>query len=157
VRSGAYALRALDATGAQLFSLSFDGDSIADAPTAGRSFAYAIPVSSMRKPLASLVLVGPHGSARRDASVLSANASIVAAPRAPGDTIPARVRATASGVSLAWNAQRYPLVVVRDAKTGEILSFARNGAASLDTPSRDLELTLSDGVQSTVVQAHAAP
>jgi hypothetical protein len=154
-RSGAYALRALDAAGAQLFALSFDGDTIADAPDAGRSFAYAIPVAGMRKPIASLVLAGPRGSARRDASLLSANAN--AAPRALGDSLPARVRATAGGVSLAWNAQRYPLVVVRDAKTGEILSFARAGATSIDTQTRDLELTLSDGVQSTVVQAHAAP
>jgi len=156
-RSGAYSLHALDATGAQIFSLSFDGDSIADAPTAGRSFAYAVPVSSMRKPLASLVLAGPRGFARRDSHALSTNANIVAAPLAPSDTIPARVRATPNGVSLAWNAQRYPLVVVRDAKSGEILSFARNGTASIDTPSRDLELTLSDGVQSTALQAHAAP
>lgn len=156
-RGGAYALRALDVTGAQLFSLSFDGDSIADAPTAGRSFAYAIPVSGMRKPIASLVLAGPRGSARRVAPELSPipNASI--APQAPADTIPARVRAMPGGVSVAWNAQRYPLVVVRDARTGEILSFARNGAASIATPARDFELTLSNGVASTVLKAHAAP
>jgi hypothetical protein len=60
-------------------------------------------------------------------------------------------------VSLAWNAARYPLVVVRNAHTGEILSFARNGVASIETPSRDLELTLSDGVASTVLQARATP
>ena len=33
-RSGAYTLRALDASGAPLFALSFDGDSVADAPGA---------------------------------------------------------------------------------------------------------------------------
>ena len=155
-RSGAYALSALDATGAPLFSLSFDGDTIADSPTAGRSFAYAVPVSSMRKPLASLVLAGPHGSARRDAAPrVSANVVGSTGVRALDET--PRVRATAGGVSLAWNAARYPLVVVRDGHTGEILSLARNGAATIETTSRDLELTLSDGVASTVLQAHAAP
>ena len=154
-RSGAYALRALDATGASIFSLSFDGDTIADAPNAGRSFAYAIPVASMRKPIASLVLAGPRGSARRDAPALSANANLSA--RGLGDTTPARARIVSGGVSFAWNAQQYPLMVVRDAKTGEILSFARGGAALVDTQARNLELTLSDGVRSTVVQSHAAP
>ena len=123
-----------------------------------RSFAYAVPVSSLRNPIASLVLAGPHGSARRDASSLvSANIAGGAQVRPAPNALPPRVRATAGGVSLAWNAQRYPLVVVRDAHSGEILSFARNGVAQIETPSRDLELTLSDGVQSTVVQSHVAP
>ena len=158
-RSGAYSLRGFDDSGAPLLALSFDGDSIADASAGGRSFAYAIPVSSMRKPMASLVLAGPRGSARRDSPALSARASITAGqhPSAnrSSDTTP-RARVAAGGVSLAWNAQRYPLVVVRDAATGEILSLARGGAALVGTRSRDLELTLSDGVRSTVVKAHAA-
>jgi hypothetical protein len=152
-RSGSYALRALDDSGAPLFSLSFDGDSIADAASGARSFAYAIPVSSMRKPMASLVLAGPRGTARRDAPAISASANVPA--RGFGDTAPARARAVAGGVSLAWNAQQYPLVVVRDATTGEILSLARGGSALVGTQSRDFELTLSDGVRSTVVKAHA--
>lgn len=154
-RGGAYALRAIDDAGAPLFSLSFDGDSIADAPGAGRAFAYAVPVASMRKPIASLVLAGPRGSSRRDAPAISARADLSA--QGLGDTTSTRARVAAGGVSLAWNAQRYPLVVVRDAHTGEILSFARGGAALVDTRARDLELTLSDGVRSTVVKAHAAP
>ncbi|MBK5189540.1 MAG: hypothetical protein JJD97_14955, partial [Gemmatimonadaceae bacterium] len=50
-RSGAYAVRALDASGGELFSLSFDGDTVADAPDAGRSFAYAIPLARAAKPI----------------------------------------------------------------------------------------------------------
>ena len=58
--------------------------------------------------------------------------------------------------TITWNAARYPLVVVRDAKTGEILSFARGGSATVETAASDLELTLSDGVASTVLQSHVA-
>jgi hypothetical protein len=151
---GAYALRALDANGAQLFSLSFDGDSIADAPGAGRSFAYAIPLSRTTKPIASMVLAGPHGSARRDAS--AAASSTIAGERAQGDATGAIVRRVGSGASITWNAQRFPLVVVRDAKTGEVLSFARGGATTVETAAADLELTLSDGVGSTVLRSHVA-
>ncbi|HSU92899.1 MAG TPA: M66 family metalloprotease [Gemmatimonadaceae bacterium] len=154
-RSGAYALRAFDASGAPLFALSFDGDSVADAQGAGRSFAYAIPLSRATRPIASLVLAGPRGSVRRNAASLASTS--IAGARALGDAPPALARRTGNGASITWNAQRYPLAVVRDAKTGEILSLARGGAANVETPASDLELTLSDGVRSTVMQSHLAP
>ncbi|MDQ2930473.1 MAG: M66 family metalloprotease, partial [Gemmatimonadota bacterium] len=72
-RRGAYAVRALDANGAPLFALSFEGDSIADASGAGRSFAYAIPLSRAPRPIASMVLAGPRGSAVRRASTPAAS------------------------------------------------------------------------------------
>jgi hypothetical protein len=153
--SGAYALRALDAGGAPLFALSFDGDAVADAPGAARSFAYAIPLSRATRPIASLVLAGPRGSVRRDAAPLSSSA--VTGGRALANTQPALARRIGNGASISWNAQRYPLAVVRDAKTGEILSLARGGAANVETPASDLELTLSDGVRSTVMHSHLAP
>jgi hypothetical protein len=158
-KSGAYALRALDANGAPLFALSFDGDSVADAPGAGRSFAYAIPLARASKPIASLVLAGPRGSARRDAANVASSVASSAnvGERALADAQPAVARRVGGGASITWNAQRYPLAVVRDAKTGEILSFARGGAAMIETLASDLELTLSDGVQSTVMQSHVAP
>jgi hypothetical protein len=154
-KSGAYALRALDASGAPLFSVSFDGDSVADAPGAGRSFAYAIPLARASRPIASLVLAGPHGSARRDAA--AGASSSIAGERALAQDLPATARRVGAGASISWNAQRYPLAVVRDAKTGEILSLARGGAATVETRASDLELTLSDGVASTVMQSHLGP
>lgn len=154
-KSGAYALRALDASGAQLFALSFEGDSIADAPGTGRSFAYAIPLARATRPIASLVLAGPRGSARRDAAVVATGAN--AGERALADAHPAHARRAGNDASITWNAQRYPLAVVRDAKTGEILSLARGGTANVETAANDLELTLSDGVESTVMQSHVAP
>jgi peptidase M66-like protein len=154
-KSGAYALRAVDANGASLFALSFDGDSIADAQGSGRSFAYAIPLSRASRPIASLVLAGPRGSVRRDAAFAASSA--VAGERTLGSVQPVLARRIGSSASISWNAQRYPLAVVRNPKTGEILSLARGGAANIETAASDLELTLSDGVQSTVVQTHVAP
>ncbi len=154
-RAGAYALRALDAAGAPLFALSFDGDSIADAPGAGRGFAYAIPLAGATKPIASLVLAGPRGIVRRDAAPAGKAAGDVAgATDAPLAATPAVARRVGSGAAITWNAARYPLVVVRDGKTGQVLSFARGGASTVETAATDLELTFSDGVQSTVQKAH---
>ncbi len=153
-RAGAYTLRARDASGAQLFAISFDGDTIADVPGAGRSFAYAIPLARGTKPIASMVLAGPHGSARRDAAAGERVQSNVAGARSLSAPTSAVARRVGNGAAISWNAQRYPLVVVRDAKTGEVLSFARGGATTVETAASDLELTLSDGVESTVQQSH---
>lgn len=153
-QSGAYAVRALDAAGAQLWALSFNGDSVADADGAGRAFAYAIPVARAPRPIASLVLAGPRGSVQREASALAAGA--VAGQRAQVDTRTVSARRVGGAAAISWNAARYPLVVVRDAKTGEILSLARGGSATVVTSASDLELTLSDGVASTVMQQHVS-
>lgn len=155
-RSGAYAVRALDASGAPLFALSFEGDSIADAPGAGRSFAYAIPLSRAPRPIASMVLDGPRGSAVRHASTPAASSRGVAADRVAAIATPTVARRVGGGASITWDAQRYPLVVVRDAKTGEVLSLARGGATNVATSATELELTMSDGVESTVARAQVA-
>jgi len=42
------------------------------------------------------------------------------------------------------------MVMVRDAATGEIISFARGGAARLWTHGTNFELHFSDGVKSVV-------
>ena len=60
-------------------------------------------------------------------------------------------QALASGegeIRLIWNAVSHPLVLVRDARTGEVLSFARGGDMVIKTPAKQLELTLSSGVSS---------
>ena len=100
------------------------------------------------------MLAGANGSARRDAAVVASGA--VAGERALVDEHTASARRVGSGAAITWNAERYPLVVVRDAKTGEILSLARGGSATVETAASDLELTLSDGVASTVLQSHVA-
>ena len=150
--SGAYALRALDANGAQLFALSFDGDPVADTPGGARSFAYAVPLA--RAPIASMVLAGPGGSVVRRATQTSSSG--VSASRVATDESTVVARRAGSGARITWNAQRYPLVVVRDAHTGEVLSFARGGSVNVESTTPDLELTLSDGVRSTVLESHVA-
>lgn len=60
-----------------------------------------------------------------------------------------QARRTGTGmVQLQWNAAAYPMALVRDAATGEILSFARRGDATIAVAGRDLDVTYSDGVRS---------
>jgi hypothetical protein len=39
--------------------------------------------------------------------------------------------------------------MIRDARTGRVLSFSRGGVVDLRTASDDIEVTLSDGVRNT--------
>lgn len=50
-----------------------------------------------------------------------------------------------------WDAIAHPVVMVRDAKTGEVRGFLRGGDATIDEVPESLEIQLSDGVRSSVV------
>src|SRR5690606_13796790 len=51
-------------------------------------------------------------------------------------------------VRVVWDAAQSPLAVVRDARTGEILSLARGGAAVVESRDPELQIELSNGVRS---------
>jgi len=55
-----------------------------------------------------------------------------------------------SGTQLSWDADRYPDVLVRDAASGDILTFGRDGRVFVPTTTA-LEVTFSDGI-STVTR-----
>jgi len=50
-----------------------------------------------------------------------------------------------------WDAIANPVVMLRDAKTGEVRGFLRGGDATIEDVPENLELQLSDGVKSNVV------
>jgi hypothetical protein len=51
-------------------------------------------------------------------------------------------------VTLRWNAATYPMIMVRDPGSGEVLAFGRNGTVMVPTTKNELELVLSNGVRS---------
>ena len=65
----------------------------------------------------------------------------------------AQASITAAGGSdyrLTWNAALSPVVMVRDRDEGTCLGLARDGSASISSPSGRLELYFSDGVHTRV-------
>lgn len=111
-------------------------------------FVAVIPLDQAQDDgLAQLRLVTPAGPVNR----LSPQAIVQAGGRLflrnPGAamTSPAAVQAT-----ITWDVATYPMAMVRDAATGEILSFARSGATTIWTRSRQFDVTFSDGVRSTI-------
>ena len=51
-------------------------------------------------------------------------------------------------MSLKWDAAQYPMIMIRDPDSGDVLSFGRGGNALVRTGKAVLDLDVSDGVRS---------
>jgi len=141
--SGPYRLQGLGASGDVVFELSFAGEALGHGPADERHFAFAVPASMARADrLERLRLIGP-------GAAVAERARLPVAARAQGPVQPMLAARGANRVELRWDAAASPLVVVRDPRTGNILTFARGGAMELPTDAAELELIVSDGVRST--------
>ena len=142
---GAYTLEALDANGGTLYASAFEGHEVADEPGGGRGFVFAIPVSRFDvSQLAELRIAGRGGEARRKGGAVAA---AMRAGRRPGG-MPTAKWLGAGRASVTWDGASYPMAMIRDARTHQVIAFARGGAAVLAAPGAELEITLSDGVRS---------
>lgn len=131
---GNYRIEGLDAGGTVVFSFAFEPDQMDH--TDGKGFSFAIPTRlAPTARLHRLRLIGPEGEVVRRRGAADPRAA--AAARRVGDD-----------VALTWDAGELPMALVRDAATGEVLSFARGGEARMRAPGRELDVTFSDGVRS---------
>jgi hypothetical protein len=134
-RSGTYSVEGRDAAGGQVFRLSFEPERVADDPTGGRHFAFAIPLQPDRAARLDAIRLNVPGRAAMSVQAAAAGAVDLRSARSgPGR------------VSLRWNAVAHPMVMVRDPISGQVLSFARGGSAEIATERADLEVQLSNGV-----------
>jgi hypothetical protein len=148
-RPGPYTLRGLDAAGNVLFSYPFDASGLGEESIRQRHFAFAIPARLAQvERLAALRVTGPGVAAERRRA--SGAGLRPAAPRALG-------RRSGRRVELQWPADRLPVAMVRDARTGQVLGFARGGRAALETQSGELDVTFSDGVRSVRAAVEVQP
>ncbi len=141
-RTGPHRIEGFGALGETLFSFSFAGDRVADAPDPDdETFAFVIPMSQLR-------------GVDLDRLRLSARGRQVEQRSSGGGAIPTALRTAPGRVRVAWNAAASRVALIRDVRTGQVLSFARGGAIDLRTTSDDLEVTLSDGVRSVRSRIH---
>ncbi len=133
------------ASGSLLFQRSLPLLQVADDIPGSRiqHFMAAIPVKEFPvEQLQELRVLGASGpeAVRWSSNVLPLKSGAVQMPQA---------KVFGEGeVRLTWDAAAHPLVMVRDANTGEVLSFARGGDMVIKTSVKQLELTLSSGVAS---------
>ncbi len=52
-----------------------------------------------------------------------------------------------SGVEMTWDVASFPMALVRDPSTGEVLSFARGGRLNLTVSPPEIEVIFSDGLR----------
>lgn len=153
-KPGPYSIQARAEDGSSLFELSFAPNVIADAPGNQQNFAFAIPLSIAKAArLSSLRLAG---LGRETISTARVSSAAQARAGVRSDLVGVR-RIRAGRVALHWNAQEHPVVMVRDAETGQVLSFARGGDVELSLSKSQVDLVLSNGVKSRVRRVRVAP
>jgi hypothetical protein len=143
VRDGRYRVEGFDAAGTRLFSVSFDPETVGDPEMKIRQFGFAIPMAqATASRMASLRLTGEGREVRLNAAS-SAAADVTASP------------VSTEKVSIKWDSAKFPLLVVRDPDTKEILAFARGGTSSIRTRKRTLDIAASNRVGSTRLSIQA--
>lgn len=149
-QAGTHRVEGFDSSGTRMFGISFEGDLVADLPRGEeRHFAFVVPLT--RSELARL------GSIRLVGQGLTAGRSANAALRTGGPvsrSVSTRPAGTATGVR--WNPS-YPLAVIRDSASGQILGFGRGGEGTVAAAGRALRVDLSDGVTSVPGAVVAVP
>jgi hypothetical protein len=135
-RPGPYRLEGRGAGGATVFGFDFTPFEVADDRQGAKHFAFAVPLRPERAArVTSLHLAG--GGIQTSVSQISSEPAVIDVSRSG-----------AGRVALRWDAARSPMIMVRDPVSGDILSFARGGAAEVETTRTDLSLTVSDQVGS---------
>ena len=143
--SGPYRIEGVARDGRRLFSYAFEGEKPADAEDAtARHFAFAIPMdAATQSELESIQLSGAGVApsvTRGSPTPTGVSASVTAVD----------ATATASDmVRVQWTTTAARMALIRDRRTGEVLSFARGGDARIRTGANDLDVILSDGIRST--------
>ena len=143
-RVGPNRLELLGGDGSTIRTVSFAAVELADVPGgAEQHFAFVLPLDAQLEG----ALAGIRVSA--GSRVASRTAATAPTPADPGQEL---TRPNGEQVQMRWDATRYPMVMVRDAVTHQVLSFARGGTARLWTRSGSFDLVYSDGVRSVARQ-----
>ena len=144
-RPGPYRLEGLAEDGNRLFDFDFAPLEVADDSTGAKHFAFVVPMRPERSVrLASLHLDG--------AGVRASRAQ--ASSAMPEVTV---TRAGAGRLSVRWDTTATPLLLVRDAASGEVLSFARGGTAEVATPRDEVTVTASGRAARPEMRVRARP
>jgi len=141
-QTGSYLLEGYWLTGEALFSMAFQPIPVPDAAEGDGHFAFTLPLRSIDRTDLSRLRVsgGGHTPGSMEPRV---GPQMVATPE------PEFTSRGGSVVEMRWDGTRFPMALVRNPATGEILSFARDGHANLVTSAGEVEVIFSDGLRNT--------
>jgi hypothetical protein len=140
--SGPYKWEAQDALGNALASMSFDAPRVADLPGGPvQMFAFVVPMSTQALDAVRSLRI------MKDGQELTRTLPRAQFAGEPAPTAPAYLGGHRA--QLTWNANRYPMAMIRDARTGEVRGFLQGGTATVVDAPDDMEVQYSDGVRVT--------
>jgi IPT/TIG domain-containing protein/peptidase M66-like protein len=149
---GPYVWQGRDTFGQTLAQVSFDAPEVADLPNGSvRLFSFIVPMSAQALRALRSVHVMQDGAelARRVRSATTVNLADQAGLQMQD--------VNTRTLQLYWDAAQAPVVMLRDATTGEVRGFLRGGIAQMQDVPADLEVQLSDGVSSQAVRHQRPP
>lgn len=150
---GPYRWEARDSTGRLRLAATFQPGEVADTPGGTlHMFCFVVPFGEVAETDLQSLRVFKDG--REQANALR----LAPLPlRSGGVEEVVQVSNEPEGIRVVWDAGKYPLLVVRDSATGELLGFQRGGVGRIRTERRDLELLACDGVQTRVQSFQRRP
>ncbi|PYV96297.1 MAG: hypothetical protein DMG89_18150 [Acidobacteria bacterium] len=147
-QAGAYTWEARDALGRSLLSVPFDAPEVADVPGSSlRIFSFVVPATTENMTNLHTLSISKDG---RELARVLPGAAPGLQPTLHVQRMPDRT------LQLSWNAQSYPVLMLRDARTHEVRGFVRGGSAVIRDVPDDLEIHFSDGVRSRIVRNRPA-
>jgi hypothetical protein len=140
--SGEFTLEGLSLGGSQTFATSFQPIPVPDAGEETGHFAFVIPLRLLD--YANLGSLRVSGAGRTPATMGSR-----IGPQAVAPVSPVLTPRGGAVVEVSWDSTSFPMALIRDPATGEVLSFARNGRVDLPIQSEEIEVFFSDGIHSS--------
>ncbi|MEP6780104.1 MAG: hypothetical protein ABJC26_09465, partial [Gemmatimonadaceae bacterium] len=157
--TGSHRLQAVDSRGNTLVDIPLTPESVDHAfDRDERHFAVVLPWSSkLERALTTIRLVDVR-QPLATGSATSAAMRVAASINPTIDSVPVVMPSSGAQVTpvganrtrVQWNSAAYPMVMARDASTGEIMAFLRNSGDGFVSQGRKVELVFSDGVRSKV-------
>lgn len=143
-----------DANGSALVELPIAAEEVDHASGRDeRHFAVVVPWSDQLERSVARIAVRDGRTPFPAAVRMSASGVSEAVDPIAGQAMPdpaESVESVGAGASrVTWNAARYPMALVRDAATGEILSFLRKPGDGFADRGQAVEIVFSDGVRSS--------
>jgi len=146
---GPYTWEARDAIGRVLASVNFDAHEVADVPDTSsvQLFSFVVPIKAdVLAAIESMhIKLGNQEMAQKVQTALApSEADLQNTVRV--EDLPDH------GARVVWDADRYPVVMLRDPLTGEVRGFLRGGSAEIVDAPAEIEVHVSGGIQSSFIR-----
>jgi hypothetical protein len=148
---GPYTWEARDAIGRVLASVSFNAPEVADLPDRSvQMFSFVVPLQID-------VLAAIQSMHVKSENQELARRTVSAASDADFQGAVLMQDLPDGALQVVWDADRYPVLMLRDARTGEVRGFLRGSNAQVESAPGEIEIHAPDGIRGEVVRHRRIP